>query len=119
VVSKQQNPRGVFLLTSYNENVHFSKEGLQHVEEKQMRERKKLGFIVVITTFRKTEGGVRDGRNNFSGKMGRIYQNNNGSRGEEIFRAKAPTFQELSKILHGAGKIPPYIAINKSGETYI
>lgn len=84
-----------------------------------MREREKLGFIVVITTFRKTKGGKRDGRNNFSGKMGRIFRDNNGRRGEEIFRAKAPTFQELSRTLHGAGKIPPGIAINNSGETYI
>jgi len=88
-------------------------------EETLMREEPKLGLIVVITTFRKTKGGKRDGRSNRSGKMGRIFMNKNGRRGQEIFRAKEATFQLLSRTLHGAGKIPPGIAINNSGETYI
>ncbi len=84
-----------------------------------MREEPKLGLIVVVSTFRKSKGGKRDGRNNFSGKKGVIFRNENGRRGEELFCAKEPNFRELSKTLHGAGKIPPHIAINSHGETHI
>ncbi len=50
-----------------------------------MYEAPKLGLIVVVTTFRKTKGGKRDGRNNFSGKKGKIFRSDNGRRGEELF----------------------------------
>ena len=84
-----------------------------------MRDPEKLGLIVVVSTYRKTKGGKRDGRNNFSGKVGKIFRDNNGRRGEEIFCAKEPTFKDLSKTLHDAGKIPPHIAIRSRGETHI
>lgn len=84
-----------------------------------MRDAEKLGLIVVVTTYRKTKGGKRDGRNNFSGKKGRIFRDNNGQRGEELFSAKEATFKELSKVLHASGHIPPNVTIQSHGETYI
>jgi hypothetical protein len=90
-----------------------------HFKEISMRDAEKLGLIVVVTTYRKTKGGKRDGRNNFSGKVGKIFRDNNGQRGEELFCAKEPNFKELSRTLHGEGKIPSYIAINSRGETHI
>jgi len=84
-----------------------------------MYEAPKLGLIVVVTTFRKTKGGKRDGRNNFSGKKGKIFRSDNGRRGEELFSEEAPNFKELSRILHGKGGIPSHIAINSYGETHI
>lgn len=79
----------------------------------------KVGLIVVISTFRKTKGGKRDGRNNFTGKVGKIFRDNGGTRGEEVFRAKEATFKEVSRALRESGFIPSYASINSSGETFI
>jgi hypothetical protein len=78
-----------------------------------------VGLIIVVTTFRKSKGGKRDGRSNSSGKRGQIFRNSNGQCGEKLFDDKGATFAELSKKLRKTGLIPEYAAIKHCGVTHI
>ena len=79
--------------------------------------RESKGYIVAISTFRKSKGGKRDGRSNSSGKVGRIFKDVAGVRGEQVFVCEGPNFKDVSRQLRGSGIIPTYVTIDARKET--
>ena len=84
-----------------------------------MYEKPRVGLIVLVKSFRKTKGGKRDGRNNFTGKIAKVFKDENGMCGDEIFSTKGATFKEVSKELRKSGFVPSYVTINTEGVTHI
>jgi hypothetical protein len=89
-----------------------------YTKESRMKEREKLGRKVVVTTYRKHgNGAVGGGRRGQSGKRGIIYSVAADGTETELAQREGPTFKKLSKKLFATKFIPPYVAINRSGET--